>query len=323
MTNSFSIETVEESRGPGIALWALLLLFAAGNILPVFPRAFSPVLYAAGQILPATIFALVHCARVYRLRGAVVFTLSSLFIGYLMELIGVHTGFPFGHYYFTDGMGPKLFAVPILMGPAYVGMGYVSWTIARIIVSHENDDGVAAGARLVALPLVASFAMVAWDISFDPALSTFGHYWVWLEGGSYFGVPVSNFLGWLLTNYLIFQLFALYVRRGFVFSGKMAGPEAPLAVIFYAVCATGCILRAASTSFKPVVTDPAGTLWRVRDINNVCALAAILCMGPFVLLAATNLIVRTREPVLPAAMPDRRSQSPDSLVRSNELLRVP
>jgi len=39
--------------------------------------------------------------------------------------LGVRTGFPFGHYSFTNLMGPKLFAVPILLGLAYVGMAYM------------------------------------------------------------------------------------------------------------------------------------------------------------------------------------------------------
>jgi uncharacterized membrane protein len=31
------------------------------------------------------------------------------------------SGFPFGHYYYTDNLGTKLFLVPVLIGPAYLG----------------------------------------------------------------------------------------------------------------------------------------------------------------------------------------------------------
>jgi hypothetical protein len=38
-----------------------------------------------------------------------------------------------------------------------------------------------------------------------------GGKWIWLNGGEYWGVPFTNFLGWFLTVYLIFQNFALYL----------------------------------------------------------------------------------------------------------------
>jgi uncharacterized membrane protein len=41
--------------------------------------------------------------------------------------------------------------------------------------------------------------MVSWDLTIDPMMSTINGNWVWHDGGSYFGVPVSNFLGWYLT----------------------------------------------------------------------------------------------------------------------------
>jgi len=271
------------------ALWALLLLFAAGNVLPVFRKTFSPPVMAASQIVPAMLFALVHGTRVYRLRGMLGFVLFSLAIGYALETVGVLTGFPFGHYYFTGGMGPKIFVVPVLIGPAYLGMGYVAWTVTRVILASGNVEERLAGIRVLMLPLAASFVMTAWDLSFDPALSTYGRYWIWLDGGAYFGVPVSNFLGWYLTNYLIYQSFALYLGARSFIAHRLAIPDASLAVLFYAVCAAGCVLRAASKASPAVITDPAETPWRLSDINSVCALSAIFMMGAFVTLASVKL----------------------------------
>jgi uncharacterized membrane protein len=285
--NDYPTEVVTRSSRARLSLWLLLLFFAGANVLPVFPQAFPPAVYPASQIIPAMLFALVHGAVTYRLRGILGFALISLVVGYVMENVGVLTGFPFGRYYFTGGMGPKLFVVPVLMGPAYLGMGYVAWTVARVILT--SDNGADRGARAVTLPLAATFIMVAWNLSFDPALSTFGRYWVWTQGGAYFGVPVSNFLGWYLTNYLIYQLFALYLRRAPAIVSSLPPAEARLAVLFYGVCAAGCVLRAASTPVPAIVADPTGALWRVRDINNVCALAALFIMGAFVALASVRL----------------------------------
>jgi putative membrane protein len=286
------VEAQIDSRSTRRALWALLFLFAAANVLPVFPQAFPRSVLVASQIIPAALFALIHGAKVYRLRGILGFTLISMVVGYSMETLGVLSGFPFGRYYFTDGMGPKLFVVPILMGPAYVGMGYVSWTVARAGWSSSSGKAEMAGPRLMMIPMAASFLMVAWDLSFDPALSTIGRYWIWIRGGSYFGVPISNFLGWYLTNYLIYQLFALYIQ-------KRSKPESfhaahvRLGVIFYSICAAGGVLRAISPSALSVVTDSTGTPWRIGYINAACALASLFIMGAFALLAFARLSAGT------------------------------
>ena len=47
----------------------------------------------------------------------------------------------------------------------------------------------------------------------DPARATLQQAWIWHDGGSYFGVPFSNFMGWFLCVYTIFQLLAIYLQR--------------------------------------------------------------------------------------------------------------
>jgi uncharacterized membrane protein len=284
MRISSSHDSIRQERS-GAVLWVLVAAYAVGVVMPIFPQLFPMPLLAAAEAVPALLFALLHGAGVYRLRGMIVFVSISLAVGYIAEALGVHTGFPFGHYYFTDGMGPKLFQVPILMGPAYVGMGYVSWTVARVITASGNPRHGLGGLRLITLPLAAGFVMVAWDIAIDPVLSTFAHYWIWTRGGAFFGVPASNFLGWYGTNYLIYQFFALYLRGRSSSIVPVSGRQDRLATIFYAVCAAGIVVRAVSAPASSTLLDPAGVSWRVGDINAASALAAFFIMGAFVTLA--------------------------------------
>lgn len=79
--------------------------------------------------------------------------------------------------------------------------------LACLILGHM--EAVVAGRPVLTLPLVASFIMVGWDLSQDPVWSTVLHAWIWLGGGDYFGVPVSNFIGWFVTSYVLYQSFAL------------------------------------------------------------------------------------------------------------------
>ncbi|HXR16746.1 MAG TPA: carotenoid biosynthesis protein [Terriglobales bacterium] len=123
----------------------------------------------------------------------------------------------------------------------------------------------------------------------DPVWSTILHLWIWRDGGAYFGVPVSNFLGWYLTVYVFYQLFALYLR------GRSANPK-PLpssywkpAVLFYAASAAGNVLLLVPQAGPSVVLDPSGAQWKVSDITGTCAVVSIFTMGAFTLLAWVRL----------------------------------
>jgi uncharacterized membrane protein len=268
MTNRF-----EKQTGAILALCALLALYAGARVLQVFPGGVPIVVVVALHVLPPIVFALIHGAMSYLWRGILIFFAICLVVGNIFENVGVRTGFPFGHYYFTDLMGPKLFAVPIQLGLAYLGMAYLSWTLARLILGGVQNP--LKGSRVVTLPLVAAFIMVAWDFSQDPVWSTILHLWIWQQGGAYFGVPVSNFLGWYLTVYVFYQSFAMYLRGRSVNLGAFNSSYWNLAVLFYAVSAVGNILLVIPRSGGSVVSDPAGTPWKVSDITATSQLRVL------------------------------------------------
>jgi putative membrane protein len=273
------------------AIWVLVALYAAAAFLSFFPQTVPLPWIVAANIIPVALFALIHGATLYR--GAILaFAVISLVVGNVMENLGVLTGFPFGHYYFTSAMGPKFLLVPILMGPAYLGMGYLAWMMAHSILSSDRTGDSLEGPNLIILPLAASFLMVAWDLTVDPTLSTIGHYWIWTRGGPYFGVPLSNFFGWYLTNYTIYQLFALHLRRRFFVPRRQSAGFWRLPVVMYAIAAAGAIVRAVPAS-QAFVFDATGRQWRFSEINQTCALASVFTMGAFVLLAFARLARRS------------------------------
>jgi uncharacterized membrane protein len=249
----------------------------------MFPGAIPMVVVVALHVLPALIFAIVHGAIVYRPRGILTFILLSLAIGNSFENLSIFTGFPFGRYHFTEVMGPKILAVPILLGLAYVGMGYISWILARVILGDAGQ--LLTGSRLVTLPLVAAFVMVAWDFSQEAIWSNFVHGWKWHEGGAYFGVPLSNFFGWYLTVYVIYQCFALTVR---VKCAPLSAGFWRTAILFYGVSALGNLLVPGPPGVASV-TDASGTVWPVSGILGTSALVSVLAMGAFTLLAWVRL----------------------------------
>jgi putative membrane protein len=47
--------------------------------------------------------------------------------------------------------------------------------------------------------MLGAVALTAWDLFLDPQMVGEG-YWGWARRGRYRGIPLTNFLGWLLTG---------------------------------------------------------------------------------------------------------------------------
>ena len=156
-------------------------------------------------------FVCLHGWHRYGWYKMLVFFILTFAISWSAESLSIATGFPFGVYHYTGLIGDKLGAVPIMIIPAYFLTGYLAWTMGGIFAGGRGT-GMAKGS-LIRVPLIAALIMVLWDVCFDPVLSTIEGNWVWEEGGAYFGVPLSNFGGWFLTVYLIFQAFAIFLRK--------------------------------------------------------------------------------------------------------------
>lgn len=116
-------------------------------------------------------------------------------LGFVIELIGVRTGLPFGAYRYTAILQPQLFGVPIVMAFAWM-----------VLVAGIKDAVQGFGlARWLEVLLGALWVTII-DLVIDPlAVNIFG-YWHWRAPGIYYGIPASNFVGWFLTSLLGFAL---------------------------------------------------------------------------------------------------------------------
>jgi len=280
-------ERVHSRQKTHLVLGTLIAIYAYSRILQTFPGRASILEIVALHVLPPLLFALIHGTILYRLRGSLAFIVMCLVVGNIFENLGVRTGFPYGRYYFTAVMGPKIFAVPIFLGLAYIGMAYLSWTLARIIL--KNFQTPLAGPSVVAIPVVAAFIMVGWDLAMDPVWSTIVHAWIWQRGGSYFGVPLTNFLGWYLVVYIIYQIFALYLRRQPPNSQPLPPSFWRLPIIFYAVSAAGNLILLIPHHRIASISDPVGVQWNVSSILTACGFVSIFIIGGFAALAWLRL----------------------------------
>jgi putative membrane protein len=133
-------------------------------------------------------------------RRTAIFFVAACGLSLSAELIGTSTGYPFGNYEYTAGLGYKILGrVPFSIPLSWFYMGLASFLLG----------GVLSRWRPVASVLLGASLLTAWDLVLDPAMAHPGlalNFWVWHSSGPYFGMPAQNFVGWTATGALFMGL---------------------------------------------------------------------------------------------------------------------
>jgi putative membrane protein len=128
--------------------------------------------------------------------------LTALF-GLGVEVLGVHTGWPFGVYQYDSSLGQAVFGVPLVVPFAWVMMVHPVLVASRRI----------AGGWVF---LYGGALLAAWDLFLDPQMVAAGR-WKWEVTGSHVpftaDIPLSNVFGWLLAGIMIVGLLHLALPR--------------------------------------------------------------------------------------------------------------
>jgi putative membrane protein len=235
--------------------------------------------------------ALIHASLAYGLRHALTLFLICTVIAFAMENLGVATGFPFGRYHHEVGRDlPHIGAIPLIVGPIWFVIGYFSWVVAGILLD-DADFRLQNRFNAIVLPIAAAFVATQWDLVMDAPSATISKAWVWHDGGAFFGVPASNFFGWLLTAWLFYQAFALYLRQhaaALTHAAAQSRAFRLLAVVFY-LCAGLTHLTPWLAGQAGETADGGGHIWRIQDLRESAVLVMIFTMGFTALLAFARL----------------------------------
>jgi putative membrane protein len=237
------------------------------------------------------VFAAVHGAQRYGWSAMLMFFVTTAVTSFLFEVLSLRTGFPFGHYHHL--LQPQVLGVPLPVPFGYVAIGYIAWQVANALLDLADAHLTEYG-NLVALPSVAAVLATMYDLTVDPAGATIAHSWVWEQGGGFFGVPYTNFLGWLLTTYVFLQLFAVYLwmrPRRRPKDRPTAFFAAPV-IIYLSLGVTTISLFVSSRN--QTVTDGAGVSWNVHSIRESSMIAALFTI---IFVSALTLlrIIRVRQ----------------------------
>jgi putative membrane protein len=267
--------------------WVALAIY----LVLVVGFAWNPTPFAQGLAALGIAIACTHAALFYGWKHAPVLLAICLTITFAMENIGAATGFPFGHYHFEVGSNLiHVGAIPIIVGPLWFGMGYIAWIVAGTLLGGA-DRRLSGNIEIIVLPVVAAFVMTQWDVVMDPPAATISKAWIWHDGGAHFGVPLANYLGWLLTSWLFYQAFAIYLsnRRDASTATVQRGRALRLVAILLYLCSGLTHVTPWLIGQSGEVADAASHIWRVEDLRETTVVMLLFTMCFTSMLAGLRL----------------------------------
>jgi len=121
-------------------------------------------------------------------------------VAWVAEFSSTRTGVPFGFYAYTGiTRGQELFIadVPFMDALSFTFLAYAAFCLAR--------GCLGASASPAAVTVLGGVFMLLLDVVIDPVAVRgdrwfLGHLFYYPNGGPYFGVPLSNFAGWLVVG---------------------------------------------------------------------------------------------------------------------------
>lgn len=121
----------------------------------------------------------------------------------LVEALAVWTGFPYGEFHYSGLLGYTVLGLV----PASVSFAYTP-----ILLGAMTAAGRFSGSNLTRFAFFSTLVNVSIDLVIDPAAVHTG-FWGWTDPGVYYGVPLVNFMGWVVTGFVYAALF--YLLTGF------------------------------------------------------------------------------------------------------------
>lgn len=220
--------------------------------------------YAGGlHILFAAAAMLLVGFRFLGARRTLWFFVIAVTVSLSAELIGTTTGFPFGEYRYTSGLGYQILGeVPFTIPLSWFYMGLASYLLAIVLVGSGPG-----WKRPLSSVFLGALFLTAWDLVLDPAMAhpDLGvRFWIWEQGGMYFDMPAQNFLGWVLT--------------GFVFIGisrLVWGSEPQLSIGLIRVA---YVIYIANLFFAMVISAAMGLWWPIWITMLLAIVPATIAM---------------------------------------------
>ncbi len=174
--------------------------------MPIDPATLVSLVWGTVRLRPyVLLFLLAFLVAAVRDLGAgraLIFLFWAWAVAFVAEYASTRVGIPFGLYHYTGlTRGVELYVsnVPFFDSLSFAFLAYAAFCLSRRTLGARQGVGVVC---------LAGILMMLLDVVVDP-LAVRGDRWFlgrvfsYPAGGAYFGVPLSNFAGWVLVGWAI------------------------------------------------------------------------------------------------------------------------
>ncbi|MFC6938406.1 bisanhydrobacterioruberin hydratase [Salinirubellus sp. GCM10025818] len=193
---------------------AVVLVASAEALLPE-PLSFNPWLVLLGTLV-MRLPLIAGVAPLVDRRAALGIGLLTIY-AYGIELLGVITGFPYGAFEYGIDLGPMLFGlVPVGLPVFFFPLVLNAYLLVLLLLDER-----AASAPIRLLSVIGT--VLAVDLVLDPGAVALT-FWTYDGGGAFYGVPWSNYAGWVLSATVAVLAFDLSFDRD-ALTNRLDGTE--------------------------------------------------------------------------------------------------
>lgn len=135
--------------------------------------------------------------------------LALLFVGFLMEGLGVNYGLIYGPYHYHDDMGSRIWGVPPVVPVSWELNMYPAFYLALYLLPTDQISNKIKSWNkaifVLVLATISGLFCTFYDLIADPVYCLLTDKWVWHRGGDFAvfargGIPIANYIGWIITG---------------------------------------------------------------------------------------------------------------------------
>lgn len=168
---------------------AILLVASAENVLPPILR-FNPLLLLFG-IAVMRLPLITGVLPLLNRRNSVYLIGVILFV-YGIEFVGITTGWPYGDFSYGISLGPMIYEIPLALPLLFLPLVINAYVFTLHALRSRSRS-------VFTRVIVVVSIIMAIDLVLDPGAVELG-FWAYHAGGEYYDVPVTNYLGWVLSG---------------------------------------------------------------------------------------------------------------------------
>jgi putative membrane protein len=133
-------------------------------------------------------------------------------VTFTLEALGTATSKVFGPYLYGDGLGLKLFDVPLIIGFNWVVIMFSLALFAEWVIEYlPKSVSERTWLKFLLSSLLASLLAVLFDFIMEPTAITYD-YWQWTKTSDPYNIPFQNYLAWFLIS-LVFSATLLLIPK--------------------------------------------------------------------------------------------------------------